>query len=158
MITDKDGSCRDINFDGVKWSGVEAYINKVSGLYSSLKCQAWEPEGEAIEVDSKEIVKRLKIPKTSAQIYSEDINNIIKQLQIYLFTEENGQPFIELTFFPEDINIELKDIDLFIKLIKDWNDTLAANKYYVRYENASWEFGDISKYSGIIYTSEMEIA
>ncbi len=158
LITDNDGSCRDINFEGVKWHGIESYIKKLSDTYSDVKIQVWKPDEEAIEVDCKDFINNILETGTSAQIYAEDINNIIQQLQIYIFTENNGQPFLELTFFPQDINLSADEMEKFLNLVKDWSDTFKATQFFVRYENASWKFGDTSKYSGVIYTSEMEIA
>lgn len=158
MITDKDGSCRDINFDGANWTGVESFIEKIADLYSSLKCQVWQFNEEANEVGCKDMLKNLKMSGASAQIYAEDISNILQQLQIFIFTEDNNQPFLELTFFPQDVNLEPGNIDAFINLVQDWNDILKATKFFVRYENASWKFGDESKYSGVIYTSDMDFA
>ncbi|MDY6970665.1 MAG: hypothetical protein SVR08_18725 [Spirochaetota bacterium] len=158
MITDNDGSCRDINFTGVKWMSVEAFINKLFDSYSSVKIQLTHSGKETTEVEFRDFIDDIKKNDTSANIYAEDTNNTIQQLQMYIFTDSNGQPFIELTFFPQDLNLSAERIDEFLSLIEEWKDILEATKFFVRYENMSWKLGDTSKYSGVIYTSNMNIA
>jgi hypothetical protein len=158
LITENDGSCRDINFGGVEWTGVKSLIKKLYGSYSNLKFQLTRSGKESNEADFEDAISRIHDSKITTNIYAVDPNEIIQQLQIYIFTEENGQPFIEFTFFPQDLNLSPERIDEFINLVREWCDALQAELFFVRYENASWKFGDTSKYSGVIYSSNMEIA
>ena len=156
-ITGKEGFCRHITFGGVNWLGIESFIQKVADLYSSIKCLAWQPkEYEPIEVDYKDILNSLKKAWALAEIYVEDTNNILQQLQIDISVDEDVQPLLELTYYPEDINLEPENIDSFINLVEDWYNTLKAKTFFVRYTNGMWDFGDASQESGVIYTSNMD--
>jgi hypothetical protein len=58
---------------------------------------------------------------------------------------------IELSFFPADLDSETFRVDSFIALIEAWQSVLGADDYFVRYENASWDWYDANGL-GVIYT------
>ena len=53
-ITDyADGTCRDIIFSGVKWSGIKSYIQKLVNIYSNVEWHVRSPEDEAVDYDKQ---------------------------------------------------------------------------------------------------------
>lgn len=154
MITDIDGSCRDINFEGVNSSGLRAYIDKITQSYSTVICQVWERNQESTKIPVAELHTHLMKHGLSVHIHAEDSEKLLQQLELFIDIEDDNQPFLEVTFFPQDVNVASADIESFLHLLEEWLITLQATKFYVRYENASWDFGDISRYSGVIFTSD----
>ena len=146
-----------MNFEAVQHSGLQAYIKKITETYSIRTCHVWEAHQEAKDVPPTELRTHLMPPKMSAQLYAENLDMLIQQLQLYIFIEDDGQPFLEVTFSPQDVNLEPGNIDAFVSLMKAWQETLQATTFYVRYENVSWRIGDTSRYSGVIYTADTQL-
>ena len=84
LITDNDGSCRDINFGGVEWIGVKSLIKKLYGSYSNVKFQLTRSGKEPNEADFEDAISRIHDNKITTNIYAVDPNEIIQQLQTTL--------------------------------------------------------------------------
>jgi hypothetical protein len=69
--------------------------------------------------------------------------------------EESEAPFVELTFFPEDV-VRTPELG---KDFVEWADgiraQLRARRMFARYENASWALGDVRAGSGVFLVSEV---
>jgi hypothetical protein len=61
--------------------------------------------------------------------------------------------FVELTFFPQDVDKKAYSLKEFLKWLKPFLVSLNTSTYFVRYENASWKYGDTSEDSGVIFTN-----
>ena len=78
----------------------------------------------------------------------------ITNLQAFVCSAEDGSPFVELTFFPEDVRQTPSLRSEFIAWADNLKSRLRARRYYARYENASWRFGDIGANSGVFLVSD----
>jgi len=147
-----DGSCRDLNFLS---SDREAVANLIRWFTEHFDClSACDNEGVSIQLNS--IWQTLKglAPTKSIQIGGESSRCVIDKVQVFLFIEDDGTVDIEITFFPQDIKSEEFEIASFLQLIKFWHTKAGANIGYLRYENASWKYGDTSRNSGVIHVSK----
>jgi hypothetical protein len=61
---------------------------------------------------------------------------------------------VELTFFPDDVIPGPFLRRNFIEWAQQMQTHLGARRYYTRYENASWQFGDTGAQSGVFLVSD----
>jgi hypothetical protein len=73
----------------------------------------------------------------------------IKRLQVFIGREDDGSPFVELTFFPEDVQRSEGLRHEFITWMTRLRRLLRARRGFARYENGSWSMGDIGPTSGV---------
>jgi hypothetical protein len=152
-LLDVDGSCRDITYDGASWDGIGKLLLHLRKHYSKMKGSR-SPLGE--DVTSALLADEMpsvlpKEPDTFCLLVAEDSSAMISHLQIFVAREKDDSPFIEMTFFPQDLRASDDLVQRFRDLADNWAQLLDASKYYVRYENASWKFGDCSFGSGVVF-------
>ena len=150
-LTDVDGTCRDINFEGYSWEGVEgllSYLVECSNSAPALDGQGRQMDpipGSLVEAARKTGCVHLSLGEPC---------ELIGHLQVFIATNEDKSPFVELTFFPEDIETTESLEGDFIEWLDSVQLRLGAQRYYVRYENASWQTGDTSPSSGVFLVSD----
>jgi hypothetical protein len=147
-VLDRDGSCRDLNFDAPTWEGVRVLLEYV--LQRFPKHTATDAEG-AMPVD-RSAAGLVTLVRTSGALHlvlQESESEIVRHLQVFVFREEDGQPFVELTFFPQDVAEVANLRDDFLQWLHALRGMLEARRCYARYENASWTFGDTAPNSGV---------
>jgi hypothetical protein len=153
-LLDRDGSCRDLNFEAPTWSGVMDLVASLEKSYHSMS--ATDSDGHAIPDPLP--VSVVTAAKSGGYVHGMFNGGPppIKNLQAFIAQNEDGSPFVELTFFPEDVE---PGQSLRLDFIA-WADSLRiltqARRYCVRYENASWQFGDTGPRSGVFLVSEPE--
>jgi hypothetical protein len=79
---------------------------------------------------------------------------LVKNLQVFVGSEEDGSPFVELTFSPEDVEPTTVLREEFIAWAQQMREQLGARRYYARYGDASWQFGDTGPQSGVFLVGE----
>lgn len=151
MIKDEDGSCRDINFDLPTWEGIKNLLKRFMEDYSKCLCHYFHGNISEKEYNINELLELEWEKGDSAKLYLSEGKKELSQLQVFIYLEENMEPFIELTFFPRDVKFSEDKVNLFLDNISDIKEILNAKKFFLRYENASWDYGDVSKNAGIIY-------
>ena len=77
--------------------------------------------------------------------------NLIRDLQVFFSWDVKGEIFTEFSFSPRDVDVEKFNMDRFMGFLKPIIKTSGTQRFYVRYENGSWEYGDVSQYSGVIF-------
>jgi len=122
------------------------YINN---NYKLLK--ATNTEGE--EISSHEAINLLNSSSTDNIISIWQCTGILSQIQLLYSWKNNSKIFIELIIFPQDFNKEAYSLKEFKIWLKPILITLNTSIFYVRYENASWKYGDINQDSGVIFTN-----
>jgi hypothetical protein len=151
-LLDVDGACRDVTFEGSSWNGVADLIRCLQASYPD--CSASAQEVRALTGPLAASLSRAIRDKGCVLIEFRRGPGIIKRLQVFVSGEADGSPFVELTFFPEDVKPTQELRCDFI----EWADTmqrhLRARCYYARYENASWQLGDISSTGGVFFVSD----
>lgn len=149
-ILDQDGSCRDINIQDITFARTLSVLDCLKNIYQ-LK-SAVNAEGEDItsclacgQVDEE-------LEKKQNHIHATYQNNeaLITNLQVFVEWNNSKKVFIEFTFFPEDV-CNWFSFDAFINFISPFIEASDSKDFFVRYENASWEYGDTSPLSGVIY-------
>lgn len=150
-LLDADGSCRDINFEAPTWEGVEDLMGSLVGSYKNAS--ATDREGRTIATLPRALLEAAR-DSGSVHLILKEGDGPIKFLQVFVFSEEDGAPFVELTFFPADIERTPTLRDEFIEWAEAARARLGALRYYARYENASWEFGDTGANSGVFLVSD----
>ena len=149
IIDIDSGSCRDINFPDSNSLKAISLIKYING--SNVLLKATNSEGATLS--AKDILESLKSSEKQSIHTIWESKNLISNLQIFFSWRERTKISIEITFFPKDINIKLYSLNNFNDWLKPILISLDTNIFYVRYENASWEYGDTSKDSGVIYTN-----
>lgn len=141
-----DGSCRDMTFSALTEEQTRNLLDWLCESYAELEVEAYNSE------DTEEILPKdfFESAYQSMRIMARGSKTVIEIIQLYVYVENDGSYFAELTFFPEDI----KNTNDLLDKMNSWLDIIDSkvnpSKYYLRFENASWKFGDVSKYSGVI--------
>lgn len=149
QIIDIDGMCRDINFPDTDLLYVIAMIKYLEGF-----CEL----GSASDLEGNELTVGdiiLKLTKSESETISSGwrCQGLISQIQLLLSWQNKSKVFIELTFFPEDIDSKTYSLESFKNWLKPFLVALNTKTFFVRHENVSWLYGDTSEFSGIIFTN-----
>ena len=151
-LLDKDGSCRDLNFEAPTWEGVKKLLNSLEGDFKEISGTDQEGKTLTAPYSESDIAEAQKGGYVHFSLKSG--RGLIKNLQVFICPEDDGAPFIELTFFPEDVEQTNSIQSEFIAWVQKQQSLLEARRYYARYENASWHFGDIGEHSGVFLVSD----
>ena len=146
-LLDDDGSCRDLNFEAPSWKGVQRTLQSLGRMFADGSVSDHEgrnpPEPYPISLAS--------IPRDGGSAVLQEGSGPLSRLQVFVAAENDGSPFIELTFFPEDV-AQTQDLrGEFMRWADGLRTELEARRLYVRYENASWELGDVGSSSGVFF-------
>ena len=151
-ILDRDGSCRDVTFTPTKRIAVEAFLSSMVSKYRIESALDYNGIDRANQLRTDDPLLGFD---GYVHIILAEGGGIIPQLQIFIDEEEDPSKLgVEVTFFPQDIDLECFSLPLFMALIDTWNELLQSDDYFVRYENASWELYD-SAGLGVIYTRKL---
>lgn len=151
QLLDCDGSCRDINFDRLDWHGAVAMVESL--LSESSNPTATDGDGRSLDMADIGAagICRCAQNTSSCHLMLTDVAQLFHSLQVFVCPDDDGSPFVELSFFPDDVLPTFTSQTLIDKVIQ-----LAtvghANDFFVRYENASWEFGTTGEGTGVITT------
>ena len=149
QIIDDDGSCRDINFPDVTSPKAIALLELIKS-FCTLD-DASNNTGDKLDVSQLE--------NSIASLPSDSITSrwsssrLIKHLQLFFSWDNADKVFIEITFFPNDVDRQSFSLVAFQDWLGPILKSLDTTEYYVRYENASWKYGDTGKYSGVIISN-----
>jgi hypothetical protein len=102
---------------------------------------------------NKDFKERSEFLKKNAESVSSSMGPL-QNLQVFICSEEDGSPFVELTFFPDDVESGPFLRRDFIAWARQMQTHLGARRYYARYENASWRLGDTGPQSGVFLVSD----
>ena len=146
QLADEDGSLRDINIEKLDHQDLEKLVAWYSKNYKvSL---ALNSEGEDIKamIGTENFINKFQ---NYVIIYAtSSVNNIlIKDLNFFIIKNVDGSYAIEMDFKPRKIKF-----DEFCNFLKQILDCTKKREYYVKYENVSWKYGDVSEGSGVIFS------
>lgn len=151
-LFDADGSARDITFTPVSAEGVASLFRV---LQRDFQLQgAFDSEGDDVAPAVKVASIDDLFPREKGSVHSiwSSSGHVISHLQVFVsWPERDDQYFVELTFFPNDLIRERFSLGSFAQIIEDLAETLQAENYFVRYENASWKEYD-GEAPDVIYT------
>lgn len=144
----RDGSCRDINFtEWVTREGASAVIAFLADNFTFVR--AGDGEGHEQSLPSAVVFLKNQTGSLNMLWAKEEF---LPHLQLYVYWPSENSFFLELTFFPQDLDQNRFDIQAFFTLLSNLVTASGSNAYYVRYENASWKHGDVSPSSGVIFS------
>ena len=146
-----DGTCRDVNFLAPTWIGVQSLLEQVRTEYTP--CEVTDGDGSLVSDYSAENLSSITSASPIIVVLSGG-NEVLTGAQIFIESEDDGSPFVELTFFPDLLVKSPKLGDEFIAYIQRISDYLQSTRFYCRYENAGWKFGDMGRYSGVFLDSD----
>lgn len=150
-LTVVDGGCRDINYEAPTWKGVESLHAYLKASYQTVA--GADSEGRPLDdLEPQVVIDAVQDSGAVHIIYKG--GDFINHLQLFIYREPEGIPFVELTFFPQDVQ-QHKDLrNQFIAWADQLQTRVGAKRYYARYENASWRFGDTNGNSGVFLVSD----
>lgn len=151
-LLDRDGSCRDLNFEAPTWAGVEQLLALLEASFGEVS--GTDQEGKGLEPPFRQSAFAVAHKRGHAHLLLKGGAGLIKNLQVFVCSEEGGSPFVELTFFPGDVEPTASLRTDFISWAAQMQSLLEARRYYARYENALWQFGDIGAQSGVFLVSD----
>lgn len=152
-LIDRDGSCRDMNFEAPTWEGVEELLNNFKGSFRSIKGSDQEGQMVLLPLQRYDHKKMSHSGGFISLELSEGIG-LLKNIQVFINSESDGSPFVEITFWPGDVKQTSSLRWDFIEWANQMVTLLHARRYFVRYENSSWHFGDTSTDSGVFLSSD----
>ena len=151
-LLDSDETTRDITFTPVAAERIRAFVNSLLQAYETVMAR---------DADSNDITSLFKNELQSDSLCTpagyihavlKGSKQLIPALQVFIDWPMDRKGYgLELSFFPEDIDASSFQIDAFLSLVAQWNVVLGADDYFVRYENASWDWYDANGL-GVIYT------
>ena len=146
-LLNQDGSCRDLNFERPTWDGVALMVGTLPNAFSD--CEATDHDGYTLSNPSAEDIQAMITSGGYAHLVLNGGTQLFKHLQVFVSEEDDGCPFVELTFIPQDVKKSESLREEFLAWACEICKQLQASRYYARYENASWKFGDAEEASGV---------
>jgi hypothetical protein len=126
-------------------SGVERFLAGISSEFCADNAFNGDGVDLTAALASKNFSEALYGDSGSLHSYWSSGRGLLSSFQIFLSWPESGSDvFVELTFFPEDVNPTEFEITKFAALTEQWCQTLGAAAFFVRWENASWQQFDAS--------------
>ena len=151
-LLDSDGTTRDITFTPVAAERLRDFVNSLCTGYGLV--MARDADGNDITSLFKNELQPDTLCTPAGYIHAvlKGEKQLIPALEVFIDWPMDRKGYgLELSFFPEDIDASSFHIDAFVALIEQWNSVLGADDYFVRYENASWDWYDANGL-GVIYT------
>ena len=136
-LTVSDGSCRDINLFGVTRAGAERLLTSITSQFDSHVGDAYPRSDEVRPIEGTDFTSPLDAGYSVRGVL-EHGSRLFAQLQYYVVPALQGDWFVELTFFPQDIRLDGTVVPLRVWL-ENALATAAASGAIVRFENASFD-------------------
>jgi hypothetical protein len=150
-LLDWDGTARDVNFEAPTWTGVGNLLARLERSYRLSRIE----DHEGKEVASPLPASVVATAKNGGYIHLvfRDGPAPIKHLQVWVEQHDNGSPFVELTFWPDDLEPSESLGQDFITWAESMRKLLQARRFFARYDSQGWELGDIRPNEGVFFVS-----
>ena len=96
-----DGTCRDVNFEGATWEGVAEFLRSLEQFFKERS--AFDGNGNSLNEPHWETAKLSARRGPYANLHYWGGNAKVTELQCFICCEDDDTPFVELTFFPEQV-------------------------------------------------------
>jgi len=154
-LLERDGSARDMNFEAPTWPGLWDALRELRAEFSTARIGLTSDDTDSVRADDIEsALQRVQVRGGAVQILLAGGHQLLSHLQLFVTDEAGASPFVELTFFPQDVLPRPGLEERFTTWLRGMQRTLGATRVYARYENASWRFGDVAFGSGVFFASE----
>lgn len=151
-LLDSDGTTRDITFTPVAAKKLCNLINSIRTAYRVTKASDADGNNVASLFKTEWREGTLSAPQGYLHAVFEGSGQLIPVLQVFLDWPMDHHGYgVELSFFPNDLPAKGFRVESFMALVEKWRSLLGAEDYFVRYENASWDWYDANGL-GVIYT------
>ena len=148
-ILDCDGSCRDVTFTPTGAQKAACFVQFIDSEYTSLSSNDNNGIDRTGQLGGDDPL--LGIDGFIHYSFKRD-GGLISALQLMIDHDTETDEFcVEVSFFPQDINLDLFSLDVFMELVNQWNAILQSKDFFIRYENVSWDLYD-PKGLGVIYS------
>jgi hypothetical protein len=149
-LLERDGAGRDLNFENPTWWGVRRLSEALRVQFESTTVGSTTADTELLQVtDPTEALERVYRDGGYAQILFAHGRVFVSDLQPFVASDANSPPFVELTFFPEDVIPDVALAATFVDWLASLQQALHADRAFARYESVSWEFGNTAFGSGV---------
>ena len=152
QIIEIDGSCRNINFYVPQKNYLINLLKFLMDQYRFLSVA--KSDGNKISIDNEDckLDELVSFYNEHINLLLENKNQVIKNPQFFISRGESEDYYLEITFFPNDINRDKFTFIIFVEWLSQILKCGNSKEFYVRYENSSWKYGDSSDDSGVIYS------
>jgi hypothetical protein len=155
-LLDVDGSCRDLNVDRASWVGIRTLVDKLRADFETVTVgSASDGIDESSAVTVGQALNTVESRGGYVQLLFKGGSNILTHLQIFVAVGVDEPLFLEVTFFPQDLRPKTALFDAFTSWASDLCETVGGTRYFVRYESASWQFGDAGPNSGVFLVQDV---
>lgn len=151
-LLDSDGTTRDVTFTPVGTERLLSFLKSLLPDYRVVMARDADGNDIAWLFEAGPENDLLAAPSGYIHAVFEGNAQLIPVLQVFIDWPVNQRGCgLELSFFPGDLDRQSFNVDAFVTLIETWRSILGADDYFVRYENASWDWYDADGL-GVIYT------
>ena len=148
-ILERDGSTRDVTFMPVERVRVFTFLQHLLADYQLVSVSDNDGNDRRTDVSNSGI---LAGRSGYLHMVLDSDTLLIRRLQAFVDWHESRLGYcIEMSFFPDELDLTKFSLATFQDLIEDWNSILESPDYFVRFENASWKLYDTNDL-GVIYT------
>ncbi|MGE3180606.1 MAG: hypothetical protein AB7N71_03180 [Phycisphaerae bacterium] len=148
LLDHDDGSCRNINFTPLKMADFATMVRRLFSLATDFT--GHDSNGKELPFDPDAFVESITLSDSSHGVLK-NVAGVFSQLQIFAWLVEGGLS-VELTFFPEELISATDPLFALVEFLTELCREIDITEYYVRYENAGWQFGETGPESGVIFT------
>jgi hypothetical protein len=93
-VLDRDGSCRDLNFEGATWEGVRGLLEYALGRFAEH--EATDAEGRApADTSAPGLVMSARTSGSIHLVLKDRGSELVRHLQVCVSREVDGSPFVE---------------------------------------------------------------
>jgi len=147
-LLNRDGSCRDINFsEWISRSDAAGLVEFLATRWNFVN--AYDGQGKSYSM-SQALALMAAEAGSLHMLWAND--TLLPHVQLYVLWPAPSRFFCEITFFPEELEVTRFDLQEFFALLAALVSAARSSEYYVRYENVSWEHGDVGANSGVIFS------
>lgn len=136
-LTLPDGGCRDINLFGVLPDGAHRLVTWLHAQFESRVCKAYESNSEVEPFDPADFRRPLDAGDSIWGVLNGG-SALFDHLQYFVAPTVDGEWFVELTFFPDDLHLD-GTVDPLEAWIREALKVAGAHQTIVRFENASFD-------------------
>lgn len=152
-ILEADGSTRDVTFTPCTRDALLGFLRQMLGSFRPVSMVDQEGADRRPELRRGDLAALLEGPSGLLHGVWESDSGLFRRLQTFVdWPADSSSDFcLELSFFPDDIDISAFTVRTFDAQIQTWRSTLEARDFFVRQENVSWNLYDPDGV-GVIYT------
>lgn len=145
-----DGSCRDINLsEHISTAGAVSLLDVICARWTLM----WATDTEGVAVQPEDIQALLAKGTGTLSTLWNGLGSP-SHFQAFFHWTEADMVFVELTFFPQDLDAQQFTLADFLKMLESLVNAAQSQEYYVRFEDGAWRHADGSAGQSVIFSHE----